>query len=365
MNKLKIYFLIILYWVVILNLVAYFALVNVLGFIDVTGLNLDELQNPLAKYWTSPIQLVESTLFGLLFGILFVAINELSEKFKVERFSFGYVILFKSLIYLVGFFVSFALVYFIIGGVGVLPEGALQAALVSQTSLKLIFFSFVFLFVQVIVLNFFVQTIKKFGYKNITNFLMGKYQNPVIEDRAFLFMDLKSSTAYAETLGNIKYSKLIKDCVLEINQLVDKFDAEIYQYVGDEVVLTWEMDKLENTYKCIDTFYTFKHRLEKREDYYMKKYGVVPQFKAGLHCGRVTVAEIGNIKRDIAYHGDVLNTASRIQSICNEYQERLLVSGALLGKAGDLNGYKVESIGDVQLKGKQKIIDVHAVREGL
>ena len=97
----------------------------------------------------------------------------------------------------------------------------------------------------------------------------------------------------------------------------------------------------------------------------MKKYGVVPQFKAGLHCGRVTVAEIGNIKRDIAYHGDVLNTASRIQSICNEYKERLLVSGALLGKAGDLNGYKVESIGNVQLKGKQKIIDVHAVREGL
>ncbi len=364
MSKLKIYTAVLIYWVLILNLMSYFALVNVIGFIEITGLDVHSLDNPLAIYWASPYQLLESTLFGLFFGLLFIAVNEISEELKIERLSFSFAILFKSAIYLIGFVVSFYMVYGIVSVLGTLPEGAFQTAVQSQLSLQLLLLGVVFLFIQVVMLNFFVLTIKKFGYRNITNFLMGKYQKPVIEDRIFLFMDLKSSTAYAENLGNIRYSKLIKDCINDINQLVDKFDAEIYQYVGDEVVLTWETRKLKNMCTCIDLFYSFQHWLEKRSDHYMKKYGVIPEFKAGLHGGKVTVAEIGNIKRDIAYHGDVLNTTSRIQSICNQYQERLLISGELLKRTGQPNGYHIKPLGDVQLKGKQKKIFVHAVQEG-
>ncbi len=42
--------------------------------------------------------------------------------------------------------------------------------------------------------------------------------------------------------------------------------------------------------------------------------------------GKVTAVEIGDIKRDIAYHVDTLNTAARIQSVCNEYNKDFLVS---------------------------------------
>ena len=363
MGKLKIYTGVLLYWVLVLNLISYFTLVSVIGFVKVVGLDLDTLNNPMATYLASPYQLLESTLFGLLFGGLFIAINELSERLKIEKLSFSYVILFKSVIYVLGFVISSYLVYEIVSMLGTLPEGAIQVAVETQISWKLIISVLIFLFIQVVMLNFFVLTIKKFGYKNITNFLMGKYRHPVIEDRIFLFMDLKSSTAYAESLGNIKYSKLIKDCINDINQIVDKFDAEIYQYVGDEVVLTWETKKLSNTWNCIYLFYSFKDWLEKRSGHYLKKYGIIPEFKAGLHGGKVTVSEIGNIKRDIAYHGDVLNTTSRIQSICNQYQEKLLISGELLRKMGSPNGYKIKRIGDVQLKGKQKKIDVHAVQQ--
>ncbi len=363
MDKLKIYTGIVLYWVVVMNLVSYFALVSVVSFVEITSLDLNSLNNPLADYLVSAYQLLESTLAGTLFGVLFIAVNELSEKLKIERLSFSHAILFKSAIYLVGFIISSYLVYGSIWMMGVMPEGIIQVAFESQIYLKLVISGLIFLFIQVLILNFFLLTIKKFGYKNISNFLLGRYRKPVIEDRIFLFMDLKSSTAYAETLGNIKYSKLIKDCINDINQLVDKFDAEIYQYVGDEVVLTWETGKLKDTWKCIYLFYSFKSWLEKRSDHYLKKYGIIPEFKAGLHGGKVTVSEIGNIKRDIAYHGDVLNTTSRIQSICNQYKEKLLVSGELLRRMGSPNGYNVKFIGDVQLKGKQKKIDVHAVKE--
>jgi adenylate cyclase len=38
----------------------------------------------------------------------------------------------------------------------------------------------------------------------------------------------------------------------------------------------------------------------------------VPEFKGALHGGNVVVSEVGKYKSEIAYHGDVLNTTSRM-----------------------------------------------------
>lgn len=363
MNKVKIYLLVLLYWVIVMDVIGYFALINITGFIELTEIDLADLNNPMADYWASPYQLLESTLFGIFFGFLFILVNEISIKFNIDSLSFGYIILIKSSIYILGFIISLLLVFLILSLIGTLPEGAWQMASEMDLLFRMIALAFIFLISQSITLNFILQAITKFGYRNLSNFLFGKYQTPVIEERMFLFMDLKSSTTYAEILGNIKYSKLIKDCINDINKLVDSYNAEIYQYVGDEVVLTWETKGNWNVMWGIGVFFAFKRRLQDRTDYYMKEYGVIPEFKAGLHGGKVTVAEVGNIKRDIAYHGDVLNTASRIESICNQYKERLLISGWLLKKATPLAGFQALPIGDVQLKGKLKKIDVHAVHE--
>jgi adenylate cyclase len=59
---------------------------------------------------------------------------------------------------------------------------------------------------------------------------------------------------------------------------------------------------------------------------------------------------VGDIKRDIAYHGDTLNTAARIQSVCNQYNKRFLTSTTCLGKTRLKKGYDVELIGMVPPK---------------
>ena len=70
--------------------------------------------------------------------------------------------------------------------------------------------------------------------------------------------------------------------------------------------------------------------IERKRKQYQSKYGMVPEFKAGIHCGRVIVTTIGKQKKDIVYHGDVLNTTARIEKKCNELQVKLLVSADLL-----------------------------------
>ncbi|MCE7991841.1 MAG: adenylate/guanylate cyclase domain-containing protein [Roseivirga sp.] len=82
------------------------------------------------------------------------------------------------------------------------------------------------------------------------------------------------------------------------------------------------------------------------------KYGFIPEFKAGLHTGKVIAGEIGIIKRDITYSGDVLNTAARIQSKCNELGVPILASDSLFKLFSADMPFRKKSLGEIELRGK-------------
>jgi len=135
--------------------------------------------------------------------------------------------------------------------------------------------------------------------------------------------------------------------------------------VGDEAVLTWNLaDGLHNM-NCIQFFYAYKAQLQKRKRHYRKNFGILPEFKAGLEMGTVTAAEVGEIKKEIAYHGDVLNTAARIQGRCNEFGKFLLISENLEQEIHKISQVPTELMGDIQLRGKKRSVKIYAVEEGV
>jgi adenylate cyclase len=140
---------------------------------------------------------------------------------------------------------------------------------------------------------------------------------------------------------------------MDLNFILPKYHGNIYQYVGDEAVITWRTNNGLKDLICIRFYYAFKKRIERRSDYYSKKYGLVPEFKSGIHMGEVTTAEIGIHKREIAYHGDVLNTAARIQQLCNEYGKSIL-STKILADHLPKQDFNIQPLGVKHLKGKAK-----------
>ncbi|MBW1298432.1 hypothetical protein GBO31_23235 [Aquimarina litoralis] len=73
------------------------------------------------------------------------------------------------------------------------------------------------------------------------------------------------------------------------------------------------------------------------------------------------MTEIGQIKREIAFHGDVINTASRIQSQCSTFEKEFLISEELFNL---LSGNKeFDFIGDTFLKGKNSNVKIYAVNK--
>lgn len=212
-----------------------------------------------------------------------------------------------------------------------------------------------YFFIVGTLIEIFIEIDNKLGRGILIKFLLGRYYKPKEEERVFLFMDLKSSTSYAERLGHFKYSRLIQDCFKDISPAIAKNEAQIYQYVGDEVVLTWKLEDGVKNKRCLQVFFDFMDELNKKKEYYQKEYGLIPVFKAGVHSGKVMVAEVGELKSEIAYHGDAINTASRIQGLCNSYQSKLLVSGNLIKelKENQYSDNDYEPLGTVLLNGKQ------------
>jgi len=205
-----------------------------------------------------------------------------------------------------------------------------------------------------------LEVIDKYGPGGFWGMMRGKYLNPRIEDRIFIFLDINNATAIAEKLGHTKYFRLLRDFFAEITIPLLANNGEIYQYVGDEVVLSWKNTPL-NKQKSFRFLRQAFFLLKRREQKFMKRYGVAPTFKAGIHSGEVTAGVIGIIKKDLVYSGDTLNTTARIRSKCHELDEPFVVSGDFLNEFSTPFAYKVNEIGEMELKGRTEKEKLYSV----
>ena len=283
---------------------------------------------------------------------------------RLRKKPFGITLLFKTIIYLMFmmFFISMVILYIYSAEINkpLLSTGVFKLYVESLFTIRIVM-NFIYWGIACLSALFILQVNDKFGQGVLINFLLGRYHQPKEDERIFMFMDLKSSTAYAEKLGHIKYSQFLQDCFFDITDVITRYDAKIYQYVGDEVVLSWAlMEGVENGH-CIKTFFAYDSLIKSKYKYYKNKYGITPEFKAGLHLGKVTVAEVGEIKKELAYHGDVLNTAARIQGKCNEYKKKLLVSEPMKALLEKQNIFNFSGIGEVSLRGKAQQVYLYGV----
>jgi adenylate cyclase len=177
-----------------------------------------------------------------------------------------------------------------------------------------------------------------------------------------MFLDLKSSSTIAEKLGHEQYYHFLNEFYACIADPIINRYGEIYQYVGDEVVVSWTAQRAIRNLNCLHCFYDIRSTVDRNKALFVEKYDVVPEFKAGIHFGPVTAGEVGIIKRDIVFTGDVLNTTSRIQEACNAYQTDLLVSENTLALFDNLHPFEATFKDKIELRGKEKKINVFTLK---
>ena len=334
-----------------------------IGFVRIYGLEEEGLYtlNPTITFPLAPIILLQGLAMGTILGSIYATLDFWLDQRFLKRFPYGLVVIFRSLVHILILplliIVTIYISFLVSGG----NTDYFWMVVKRQIFVPTFYLILIYTGIVSILFNTFRQMNAMFGPGILYKVMTGRYHQPKEEQRIFMFLDLKSSTTYAERLGHMLYSELIQDCFYDLTEAVRQHNAEIYQYVGDEAVLTWTLKNGLGNSNCLWAYFSFEQTIQKRAAYYFNKYDLVPVFKAGVNMGPVSVAEVGVVKKEIAYHSDVLNTAARIQGQCNRLGKCLLISGYLQQQIQDWDGLQFEEVGTVSLKGKIEQIDLFSV----
>jgi adenylate cyclase len=229
---------------------------------------------------------------------------------------------------------------------------------------KTLYVALIYIVVTNILINSFRQMTRFVGDTEFWNYLIGKYSKRIEQERIFMFIDLESSTAIAEQLKNTKYSQLLRRFFYDISDVIHTHQGKVYQYVGDEAVISWNIEEGIANNNCINCFFEMKKVIQKNRNKYIENFQLVPKFKAAIHLGKSVAAEVGTYKNEIAFHGEVLNTTSRILAKCHELKSDILISGELYDKIPNKNKANINYIGEFILRGKQNITRLYSVNGG-
>ena len=199
------------------------------------------------------------------------------------------------------------------------------------------------------------------GSRVLFNVALGRYRSPMREARVLMFLDLAGSTSLAEAMGELRVQGLLTRFFFDIDGAIVAHGGEVHAYVGDEVIVTWPLDERMSGGRCIECFFAIADSIAEKAESYRQEFGMVPNFRAGLHAGHVVISECGSSRRQLAYFGDTVNVTARLQEHCKEAGRNLLVSAELLHHMKLKPAFAIEALGEVRLRGRAAAIEGFAI----
>ena len=199
------------------------------------------------------------------------------------------------------------------------------------------------------------------GERSFRDIVRGYYHRPRTEERFFLFIDIVGSTPVAERLGALSVHRYLNRIFEEASDPIDDHRGEVYQYVGDEVVVTWRVPEGRKAARPLACLFAIEAALARAAPEFAREFGAVPKLRAALHAGEVVTGEAGGARRAIVFHGDVMNATSRIENLTRALGHPFLVSADALARLEGKDAYTFTDVGPQELRGKQAPVRVYAV----
>lgn len=307
---------------------------------------------------------------GAIIGFLIAVIASIFElviyENSVRKKPFISVLIIRSLFYM--FFITIIFV----GEIGIarmIKEDLSVAGLIQNEAFNEFLFggrfttAFFYTFAVVIIINFNRQISRKLGHKVFFSLVTGSNYQPKEQSRIFMFINIPNSGKIVDKIGRLEFHQIINEIVYDITLPILNNFGIIYQYVEGEMVISWKMKDGLNNANAVRCFFDIKDTIHSKKEKYFNTYGVTPDFKGALHCGKVIKGEIGFFKSEIVYHGDVMNTTSRILGVCNKITNELLISEQLFKLIKIPIIYSSDKCGSTKLKGKKEQLELISIKE--
>jgi adenylate cyclase len=215
------------------------------------------------------------------------------------------------------------------------------------------------LFILVALLSVIVMRVTTFiGGKNIFYLLIGKYYRPLWERKVFMFLDINGSTKLVDALGPEKSNLLFGKFMFDASKPIADNGGEIYRYQGDGFVATWNWEvglTPDGVFQAVDDLYA---TVEREREEYEKSYGVCPDFRVGIHGGEIITCEEGDIRRNIAFYGDTINIAARMETKAKDAGVDCVVTSDIAKLFDDTTG-RFTNLGEESVRGINRTITIY------
>jgi len=300
-----------------------------------------------------PTGIARGTLTGALIASIIVSLDMfflLAPGAPLTRAPFLLSVGLRSLVYLAVFLAGIA------AGQWLLPHPD------SKGTINISRDDILFCFAVMFVITFLLEVNSLLGQNVLLNFITGRYHRPRVEQRVFLIIDMKNSTAAAERLGEVDFHRLLNRLIGDLSGAIVAHKGEIHKYVGDELIATWPLAAGLKPARCLLACFDAIARMAALGPSYEREFGLRAEVRAALHCGPVVVGEMGSFKKEIALSGDTVNTTARLVDACRETGEPVIASAALLEQLVVPTGIAARALGPIRLHGKKSAVELFALQ---
>lgn len=175
-------------------------------------------------------------------------------------------------------------------------------------------------------------------------------------DVVILYADLWNFTPIAEKEGARATIGLLNRYYALWDIVVRRHKGLVEQYVGDTAIVVFglmgEKDAADEAVACaFDFLYEFSHL---QEDLASHRLPLVKHIGIGVHAGKVAVGELSaasGIQR-IGIVGEAVNIAARLDSLCREFKQDLLISAPVYRQLTLEPQSRFQPMGEVLFRGK-------------
>lgn len=222
-------------------------------------------------------------------------------------------------------------------------------------------YAIIFTGIATVLVNFARLISFKIGRGILTDFFLGRYHQPKQRERIFVFIQIINAGVVLRNSRIEAYHQFVNELFREISITAMRHNGYVYEYVDDQIILYWKSDQRSWPSAIVNFYQDVRRSVKGQENYYLKIYNLIPVLQWGAHGGKVIQAEIGEIKTEIVFHGDVLNTAARIATLERADKDALIFSHYVFEGIRNPKELNIIPIGTIELRGRLQSVPCYSL----
>ncbi|KAB1443734.1 CHASE2 domain-containing protein [Pseudodesulfovibrio senegalensis] len=181
-------------------------------------------------------------------------------------------------------------------------------------------------------------------------------------DVTIQFSDIRGFTTLSEKLSPTQVTALLHDYMTPMTEIITRHSGTLDKFIGDAIMAFWNAPIAIPGHQdlAVQAALAQLERLDVLNKAFETEYGLTMEIGIGLHAGVVRVGNMGSKDLfDYTIIGDTVNLASRLESLCKYYGQKIVVSQSIVD--GCRNSHVFLELDRVRVKGKKSAVTVYTV----